>query len=101
MAPFYTTLLNLRKNNPALAASASYKKLVTANDDAIFAYVRESGKHKVVTILNLSKQPQSFTIKDASINGNPLNIFTGSKEKLDDLHVFSMQPWAYLVYDFK
>ncbi len=101
MAPFYKTLLNLRKNNPALAANASYKKLVTANDQAIFAYVRESGKNKVVVILNLSKQPQSFTIKDAAINGNPMNVFMGVKEKVDETQVFSIEPWGYIVYDYK
>ena len=101
MAPFYSTLLHLRKNNPALAANASYKKLPTAKDDAIFAYIRESGKNKVVVILNLSKQPQSFTIKDKSINGNPLNIFMGVKEQVSDTHVFSIEPWGYIVYDYK
>ncbi len=101
MAPFYSTLLHLRKKNPALAANASYKKLVTANDEAIFAYIRENGKHKAVMILNLSKQPQSFTIKDSSIIGNPSNVFTGVKEKLNDTHVFSMEPWGYMVYDYK
>lgn len=101
MAPFYSTLLHLRKRNPALAANASYKKLITANDNAIFAYVRESGKHKVVVVLNLSNQPQSFTIKDSSIIGNPSNVFMGTKEKLNNVHVFSMEPWGYMVYDYK
>ncbi len=101
MASFYSTLLHLRKNNPALAANASYKKLVTANSEAIFAYVRESGKHKVAVILNLSKQPQSFVIKDASINGNPLNVFMGVKEQVNDTHVFSIEPWGYIVYEYK
>ncbi|MEO8109338.1 MAG: alpha-amylase family glycosyl hydrolase [Ginsengibacter sp.] len=101
MAPFFSTLLHLRKKNPALAANASYKKLVTANDNAIFAYVRESGKHKVAVVLNLSNQPQSFTINDASINGNPSNVFIGGREKLNDTHVFSMEPWGYEVYDYR
>ncbi len=101
MAPFYSTFLHLRKKNPALAANASYKKLITANDQAIFAYVREVGKHKVVVVLNLSVQPQSFTIQDPSIDGNPLNVFMGAREKLNDIHVFSMEPWGYMVYDYK
>ncbi len=101
MAPFYSMLLHLRKNNPALAANASYKKLITANDQAIFAYLRESGKHKVVVILNLSNQSQNFTIKDPSIGGYPLNVFTGASEKINETHPFSIQPWGYLVYDYK
>ncbi len=101
MAPFYSTLLHLRKKNPALAADASYKKLVTANDMAIFAYVREKEGHKVAVILNLSNQPQQFTINDESIFGNPLNVFLGTKEKVDAIHVFSIEPWGYILYDYK
>lgn len=67
---------------------------------AIFAYARTKGSHKVVTILNLSNQPQRFTINDAIITGNPLNIFSGVKEKVNVNHVFSMQPWGYIVYEY-
>ncbi|MEP6928341.1 MAG: alpha-amylase family glycosyl hydrolase [Ginsengibacter sp.] len=101
MAPFYNTLLHLRKTNPALAADASYKKLATANDMAIFAYVREKAGHKVAVILNLSKEPQQFTIKEKSIYGNPLNVFLGMKEKVNATHVFSIEPWGFIVYDYK
>lgn len=100
MAPFYSTLLHLRKNNVALSADASYKKLITANDVAIFGYTREKNNHKIVVILNLSNQPQSFTIKDDSINGKPLNVFSGKKENINRIHVYNMEPWGFLVYDY-
>ncbi len=101
MAPFYSTLLHLRKTNPALAADASYKKLKTGNDMAIFAYTRQKGPHKIAVILNLSNQPQRFTIDDHSIYGSPLNIFLGVKEKVNASHVFSMEPWGFILYDYK
>ncbi|HEX7458171.1 MAG TPA: alpha-amylase family glycosyl hydrolase [Ginsengibacter sp.] len=101
MAPFYSTLLHLRKSNPALAADASYKKLITANDMAIFAYTRMKGAHKIAVILNLSNQPQRFTIDDKSIFGNPLNVFLGVKEKVNTTHVFSIEPWGFIVYEYK
>ena len=100
MTPFYSTLLHLRRNNPALAADASYKKLVTGNDMAIFAYVRQKAGHKIAVILNLSNQPQQFTINDSSIFGNPLNIFLGTKEKVNATHVFSIEPWGFIVYEY-
>lgn len=101
MAPFYKTLLMLRKNNVALAADASYKKLITANDIAIFAYKREKQGHKVTVILNLSAQPQRFTIKDKSIYGMATNVFSKKKEKIHSTHVYDIAPWGYLVYDYK
>ncbi len=100
MTPFYKTLLALRKSNEALAADAAYKKLATSADSAVFSYQREKGGHKVVVILNLSKLPQKFTIKDPVIDGNSLNIFMGVKEKVDTSHQFSIEPWGYIVYDY-
>ena len=101
MAPFYKTMLGLRKSNPALAADASYKKLTSTADSAIFSYQREKEGHKVVVVLNLSKLSQKFTIKDASIKGDPLNVFIGVKEKLYTSHQFNIEPWGYIVYDYK
>ena len=100
MASFYKTLLTLRKTNPALAADASYKRLATANDHSVFAYTREKTGHKIAVILNLSKEPQSFTIKEAGVYGSPKNIFTGKVEKLDHFHLYKLAPWGYLVYEY-
>ncbi|MEO6253141.1 MAG: alpha-amylase family glycosyl hydrolase [Ferruginibacter sp.] len=101
MAPFYKTMIGLRRSNAALAADAAYKKLTSTEDASVFAYQREKEGHKVLVILNLSKQAQKFTIKDASINGEPLNIFMGVKEKVSDTHEFSIEPWGYIVYDYR
>ena len=100
MAPFYSTLLHLRKKDEALAANAAYKKVVTCNDQAIFAYIRQKGTHKILVVLNLSPEPQNFTIKEDDVYGNPLNVFSNHKEKLFKNHVYAMKPWAYLVYEY-
>lgn len=100
MAPFYSTLLHLRSSNPALAADASYKKLVSCNDEGIFAFVRQKGRHKVAVILNLSNQPQRFTIKENEMYGKARNAFSGAKEKLFKNYVYDMKPWDYLVYEY-
>ncbi len=101
MAPFYKTLLTLRKSNKALAANASYSKSKTSADSSIFAYQRELDGQKVVVILNLSKQEQNFTINDAAINGEPMNVFMGVKEKVDTKHRFNIEPWGFIVYEYK
>ena len=101
MAPFYKTLLRLRKRNGALAAGASYKRLATSNDANIFAYERKSGMHKVVVILNLSNEAQTFNITDAGINGHPMNVFAGNKETVNNKHLCKLAAWGYLVYDYR
>jgi len=99
-AEFYKTLLNLRKNNSALSANAAYTKLVSSNDAAIFAFERINGDRKVLVIVNLSNQSQSFTLQNADIAGNPKNVFANKNEELKTDQQFSMQPWAYLVYSY-
>lgn len=100
LASFYKTLLTLRKSTPALASDASYKKMVTANDHAVFAYVRQKGDSKIAVVLNLSDQPQNFTIKQNEIFGKAKNVFTSKSETLGSTTVYSMKPWEYLVYKY-
>ena len=101
MASFYQTLLMLRKTNPALSYDASYKKLASTNEKAVYAYAREKDGRKIVVVMNLSRQGQKFKITDALINGEPLNVFMGVNEKINDQHEFSIEPWGYIVYDYK
>ncbi|MBC7866179.1 MAG: alpha-glucosidase C-terminal domain-containing protein [Gloeobacteraceae cyanobacterium ES-bin-316] len=101
MAPFYKTLLTLRKTNPAFASDASYRRLPSSNNDAVFAYVREKEGRKAVVVCNMSKTAQQFKVTDSVINGSPLNVFMGVEEKISDTHNFSIEPWGYIVYDYK
>jgi glycosidase len=100
LSPFYKTLLTLRKSTPALASDASYKKIVTANDHAVFAYVREKKGSKIAVVLNLSDQPQNFTIKQTEMYGKAKNVFASKSETLGSTTVYSMKPWEYLVYKY-
>lgn len=94
---FYKILLNLRKNNPALASNASFRKVNAGNEDALYAYLRESGKSKVLVILNWSKENQTVHLTDKALYGNVLNVFTKKNEVLSN-QPFSLKPWGYAVY---
>jgi glycosidase len=96
-ANFYKTLLNLRKNNAALAANASFKKLATSNDAAIYAFEREKKGNKVLVVLNLSKTPQTFTWKEQPSEKVWNNIFLMNTEPV----LTSIEPWGYAVYEKK
>jgi alpha-amylase len=98
-ANFYKILLNLRKKNSALAANASFKKLATNNDMALYAFEREKDGNKVLVILNLSKQAQQFSWKDQPSEKEWNNVFAGNKEPVDK--GFGIEPWGYAVYELK
>jgi glycosidase len=98
-ANFYKTLLELRKNNSALAANASFKKLATSNDAAIYAFERENNGNKVLVILNLSDGRQEFNWKDQPSAKQWSNVFGGHSEELAS--PYSIDSWGYAVYELK
>lgn len=98
-ANFYKTLLNLRKRNEAFAMDASFKKLSVGNDEAVYAFVREKGKSKVLVVLNLSAKEQDVNIKEATALGKAKNVFTGKDEEIKSENK-KMQPWGYWVFEF-
>ncbi|HEV3250138.1 MAG TPA: alpha-glucosidase C-terminal domain-containing protein, partial [Puia sp.] len=100
LASFYEKLNEIRRSTPALAADAGYKKLTTGADEAVFSYLRSKDGHKMLVILNFSKQPQQFNIKDAAINGDCKNAFDSTPEKITTEKTFRLQPWEWLVYDY-
>lgn len=98
---FYSTLLHLRDSNPALATDASFKKINAGNEKAVYAYLREKAGRKVLVILNLSANEQSISIpSNEGLDGNPLNVFMGTNEKLTGGHTFKIEPWGYVVYSY-
>jgi hypothetical protein len=99
-AGFYKILLELRKNTPALSARAPFAKLVTGNDDQIYAYTRQQNSSKVVVVLNLSDKPASFSLKEEQVRGTATDIFTGKKEDLVPGKPMSLGPWGYFLYKY-
>jgi alpha-amylase len=96
---FYKTLLHLRKNNSALAANASFKKLATSNDAAIYAFERENNGNKVLVILNLTDSRQEFTWKDQPSAKQWTNVFGKHNEELAS--PYGIDSWGYAVYELK
>jgi len=98
-APFYKTLLQLRKENPALAANAPFIKLRTDKEPSIYAYERGGTSNKVLVILNLSGAQQNFKWVDQPSEKQWNNVFGGNPETIKD--TFGLQPWGYAVYELR
>jgi alpha-amylase len=97
---FYSTLLKLRKSNPALAANTPFRKIKTSNDLAVYAFERKAGERKVLVILNLTGKEQKATFPGTEIEGMPENVFLGKPEQVENDEVFSLKPWDYIVYSY-
>ena len=99
-APFYKTLLNERKNNPALAVDAGYTKILSTNDDKIFAYTRQKNNNKILVVLNLYSSPVVISFKSSGISGEAIEIFTNQKENITGNLAIPLQAWGYKVYRY-
>ena len=98
-AGFYKKLLELRENNEALAADASFQKIKVGDDKAVYAFIREKYTHKILVILNLSNKEEEITITDKKLLKPAYNIFMGTKESLTD-KPWKIEPWGYVVYAY-
>lgn len=98
-AGFYKTLLQLRQNNPALAAEVPARKVVVSDEKAVFAYLRETEGGKVLVILNLSPKEQTIKITDKALQGTAYNVFMGAKEPLNE-NPWNIEPWGYVIFTY-
>jgi glycosidase len=98
-APFYRTLLELRKNNAALSADAAMRRVQVGDSTALYAFVREKQGNKILVIANLSAKPQAITVKETGLQGEPYNVFMGTKEPLKGTP-WEIEPWGYVIYTY-
>ncbi len=94
LADFYKILLDLKSTNPALRGGDSnvttYFVNTTANDK-ILAYIRKNGKDEVLVVLNLSKEPVSFSILDEHVSGSFKSVFDGTTKDVSINKDFSFK----------
>jgi glycosidase len=101
LAGFYTSLVNLKKENAALAAGSDGGKMIMVasdNDKNIYSFIRKKDNNKVFVILNLSNQEQKVTLKGDSFPGDYKSLFDNNEIKIDSPLSVTLKPWEYRVY---
>jgi alpha-amylase len=97
---FYKTLLDLRKRNPALDPDAAFTRLSIGDDRAVYSFLRERSGHKVLVVLNLSKDPQPVRIGAQTLKGNATDVFSGKSVMISG-DQWTLQPWGYRVFEYQ
>jgi len=98
---FYSKLLHLKKNNPALHHAnkgGDFFKIKTSNDKQVYAFLRQKMDDKVVFVLNLSNKAQKVKVNDANLAGEYTDLFSGKKVKYSAKETIQLKPWEYLVF---
>ncbi len=96
-APFYKSLLELRKNNAALSAIAPYQRFSAANESQVMAYSRSSGQNKVVVVLNLSSKEARIELPAEQFIQAPQD-FISTLSSAPATSNFTLGPWGYAVF---
>lgn len=96
---FYTKLLQLNQNNPALwngKSGGNYERISTNNNN-VFAYRYVKEKNEVLVVLNLSEQSQTVTLQNIE-STTYTDIFAESERTIGNDPI-EMSPWGYLVLE--
>ncbi|WP_445715537.1 alpha-amylase family glycosyl hydrolase [Flavobacterium sp.] len=87
----------LKAENKALSGgknAASYKRIITSNDEQILAFEREKDGEKIIYLANLSNQVVTTSLP---INGEFVDFITGKKIILNVKINTQLQPWQYYI----
>lgn len=94
---FYKTLLTIRKRNKALQESASVF-LFPVDASNILAYLCRRQNDKILVLMNLGKEANTFHINHPALAGKYHNLFSGEAAEIKRAETFTFQPGEYLVY---
>ncbi len=98
LAGFYRTLTELRREHPALATGASFARIPTTRNAAVYAVLREAGKGKLAAFANLTARDIALDAGHAGLSGTWREAFTGERLKSGGTMHLELRSWEYRVY---
>jgi glycosidase len=106
MQSFYSKLLKLKRNQPALMhgeRGGEYIDLKNGSDESVFSFIRQKEDSKILFVLNLSANNQKAKIKSPEIAGFTEDYFEKVSEPVAFKESLSLKlkPWEYKVYLYK
>jgi len=99
---FYSTLINLKKNNKALWNGYIVRGMIRVHTDidkAVYAFVREKDDQKVLCIFNLSPNHVSVKLQGNDFPGHYKDIFKMASVDLKDGTPITLNGWEYLILE--
>ncbi len=99
MTEVYSTLLNLRKTNKALAVGGLGGEVtpIKSFTEGLFGFTRERDGDGVVVVVNLTDQPQRVALTTGPRPDVYQDVFTGEHVDLNEGFEVNLAPWGYRV----
>ncbi|MEQ1743829.1 MAG: TIM-barrel domain-containing protein [Saprospiraceae bacterium] len=104
LAPFYTKLNAIKRENPALGNGRHggfVREIKHEKPDHVVAFSRAVGKNKVLVVLNLSNIHTEVSMQVAGDAGVYREFFSNSETTLAPRTKLNLKPWEYRVYVFE
>ncbi|MCL2412820.1 MAG: alpha-glucosidase C-terminal domain-containing protein, partial [Bacteroidales bacterium] len=108
---FYTTLVNMKRDNEALWNGEWGGRMVRINtneQERVLAFIREKNGNRILNIMNLSNRPVTFTLEgDKFVGtyteiisgiGNNFTTNSGSRQSFAANERMTLEPWAFQVF---
>jgi glycosidase len=101
MTKFYTDLISLKKQNPALwngESGGKMERISTNRDNKVFAFSRSKEENRILVFLNLSKK--NITVKPVwtGYEGEYKEFFSGEIHTIYPESELNLEPWGYRVF---
>lgn len=96
---FYTKLVSLKADNPAIWAGefGGMPERINA-DEHVYAFQRSKNNNTVIGIMNFSGENQSLNLTQTDAAGSYTDYFTGESYSLAANQALDLAPWQYLVF---
>ncbi|MBP6673305.1 MAG: T9SS type A sorting domain-containing protein [Bacteroidetes bacterium] len=94
------SLLQLKKRNSALwngSKGAEPARITTTSDLNVYAFLRQKGNDKVLSVYNLSGTAKEFALSGSTYSGTFKDIFTDSTLQLTPNYQMTLPAWGYMV----
>lgn len=104
LAPFYTKLNALKRDNPALwngRHGGPVREIKHEYPDRVAAFSRTVGANKVLTVINLTNTATEVSLQLADDAGIYREVFTNAETTLSTRAKMNLKAWEYRVYVFE
>lgn len=101
LSEFYTRLIKLKKDNPALwnGEHGGQANMLETDQKGAVAFVREKGDNKVFVALNLIERRRAFKVSGIEASDQYVHWLSENGEKVDSLNFdFAFEPWGFTIY---
>jgi glycosidase len=100
LAGFYQTLLDLRRDHPALRGGDPQSKtfhIANSEPGSVFCFLRKNGDREILVILNLSGDHLAFELTGEQAGGVFRNAFSNASHDLSASRSFVLPAWGFEV----